>query len=148
MTMYADDIALFADEDWKLQELLNICSNHANLNRYRFNASKCESISDVGNIFYVHGEPMPETRTFKYLGIEMTRKGIDYNSFLNRRIDEASRAADKLIGMGMNLGGLPLQASSQIYKVFIRPKIEASMCILPVLKTIVNRLESAQCKIL
>jgi hypothetical protein len=147
-TMYADDIALFADEPWKLQELLNICSSHADRNRYRFNSSKCESISDDHCIFTIHGQNMPGTKVFKYLGVEMTRGGIDYNAFIKRRCEEASRAADKLIVMGMNLGGLPLKASAILYKVFIRPKLEASMCILPTLKGIASKLESAQCGIL
>ena len=147
-TMYADDIALFADEAWKLQELLNVCSNHADRNRYRFNSSKCESISDPHNKFYINGQDMPSTNVFKYLGVEMNRGGIDHNAFVNRRRDEAVRAADKLIGMGMNLGGLPLKASAILYKVFIRPKLEASMCILPTLKGIWKKLESAQCSIL
>lgn len=147
-TMYADDIALFADAPWKLQELLNICTNHAEKNRYRFNSSKCESISDPECEFFVHDQVMPATEVFKYLGVEMRRGGIDHNAFVKRRAEEAKRAADKLIGMGMNLGGLPLKAAAIIYKVFIRPKLEASMCILPTLKCITNRLESAQCSIL
>lgn len=147
-TMYADDIALFADEAWKLQELLDICTKHAEKNRYRFNSSKCESISDAHNEFSVHGLVMPATSTFKYLGVEMKRNGIDHNAFVNRRREEANRAADKLIGMGMNLGGLPLKAAAILYKVFIRPKLEASMCILPPLKCISKSLESSQCAIL
>lgn len=147
-TMYADDIALFADEAWKLQELLNICTMHAEKNRYIFNSSKCESISDEGNEFFIHGKVMPSTKVFKYLGVEMKRDGIDYKAFLKRRIDESKRAAEKLIGMGMNLGGLPLKAASILYKVFIRPKLEASMCILPTFKNVHVKLDSAQCVIL
>lgn len=147
-TMYADDIALFSDEAWKLQELLNICTSHAEKNRYLFNSSKCESISDVGNEFYIHNQTMPPTDIFKYLGVEMRRTGLDYKAYIKRRAEESIRTADKLIGMGMNLGGLPLKASSILYKVFIRPKLEASMCILPTLKLIHEKLEQAQCKIL
>lgn len=147
-TMYADDIALFADEHWKLQELLDICTKHAEKNRYQFNASKCESISGTGNQLSIHNQVMPSTDSFKYLGVEMTRKGINHNEFIRRRTEEAKRAAEKLLGMGMNLGGLPLQAASQLYKVFIRPKLEASMCILPVLKGIHEKLERSQCQIL
>lgn len=36
-TMYEDDIALYADEAWKLQELLNIFTVEAEKNRYMFN---------------------------------------------------------------------------------------------------------------
>lgn len=147
-TMYADDIALFADEAWKLQELLHVCTTHAEKNRYLFNSAKCESISDEGNIFTIHNEPMPSTKLFKYLGVEMGRYGIDYKQYLARRIEETKRAADKLIGMGMNLGGFPLKAASTLYKVFIRPKLEASTCILPTLKNVHVKLDVVQCGIL
>jgi len=147
-TMYADDIALFADEAWKLQELLNVCTIHAEQNRYLFNSAKCESISDEGNVFVIHNEAMPSTKIFKYLGVEMDRYGIDYKKYLARRIEESKRAADKLIGMGMNLGGLPLKAASTLYKVFIRPKLEASMCILPPFNNVHVKLDVAQCGIL
>lgn len=147
-TIYADDIALFADEAWKLQELLDICTSHAERNRYRFNPLKCESISDQGNEFVIHGEVVPATNSFKYLGVEMTRYGIDYKAFLNRRIDESINAANKLIGMGMNLGGFPLKAAAILYKVFVRPKLEASMCILPTFKNVHVKLDVAQSKIL
>ena len=93
----------------------------------------------------IHGEMMTSSQ---YLGVEMGRYGIDYKKYLARRIDESKRAADKLIGMGMNLDGLPLKAASILYKVFIRPKLEASMCILPTLKNVHVKLDVAQCGIL
>jgi len=147
-TLYADDIALIADEHWKLQELLDICTAHSEKNRYRFSAPKCEMISDEHNVLMINGAEIPRTNSFKYLGVEITRKGIDHKTFLNRRTTEAIRSAEKLAGMGMNLGGLPLSTSAIIYKVFIRPKLEASVCILPPLKLIFKKLEQAQCLIL
>ena len=103
---------------------------------------KCESISDEGNEFMIHGEVMTYSKVFKYLGVEMGRYGIDYKKYLACRIEKSKRAADKLIGMGMNLGGLSLKAAS------IRPKLEARMCILPPLKKIADALEVSQCAIL
>lgn len=147
-TMYADDIALFADSPQKLQDLLDICSSHSEKNRYRFNASKCEVISDDHCVFKIHDQEMPNSKSFKYLGVEMKRTGICYKEFLKRRTDEATRSAEKLAGMGMNLGGLPLSCSAILYKVFIRPKLESSMCILPPLKNIFKKLEQTQCLIL
>jgi hypothetical protein len=48
----------------------------------------------------------------------------------------------------MNLGGFSPSACSILYKVIIRPKLEASMCILPPLKKITDALEVSQCAIL
>jgi hypothetical protein len=73
---------------------------------------------------------------------------INYQSFLKRRCEDAISSANRLIGMGMNVGGFSPYACSLLYKVFIRPKIEASMCILPPLKKIINQLERTQTGIL
>ena len=147
-TMYADDIALFATDPASLQTLLKICEDHARANRYQFSVSKCEVISSSDLTFTIDSQPLPRTNRFKYLGVEISQKGIDYQSFVKRRCDDATSAANRLIGMGMNVGGFSPAACSILYKVFIRPKIEASMCILPPLKKIINQLERTQTGIL
>jgi hypothetical protein len=146
--MYADDIALFATDSTTLQNLLNICAEHARLNRYRFNASKCEVISDQEHVFTIDGDVLPHTSCFKYLGMEMNRKGMDEKAFIERRCAETKRAAEKLSGMGMNIGGFSVAASSLLYKVFIRPKLEASMCILSPLKRTATILDRTQNQVL
>ena len=147
-TMYADDIALFATNPVSLENLLKVCEDHARANRYQFSVSKCEVISSADLAFTIDSQPMPRTNCFKYLGVEITQKGIDYQSFVNRRCQDAISSANRLIGMGMNVGGFSPAACSILYKVFIRPKIEASMCILPPLKKILNQLERTQTGIL
>lgn len=146
--LYADDIALFSDDPLVLQELLHKCADHARRNRYRFNASKCEIISNAPFDLWLEGDALPRTERFKYLGVEFTAKGIDYDHFVKRRCQEATSSANRLIGMGMNLGGFSPSACSILYKVFIRPKLEASMCILPPLKKIKEALERSQAAIL
>jgi hypothetical protein len=146
--LYADDIALFAECPLTLQVLLDKCADHAKRNRYRFNASKCEIISNAPFDLILDGQTLPRTNRFKYLGVEFTAKGIDYDFFVKRRCKEATASANRLIGMGMNLGGFSPSACSILYKVFIRPKLEASMCILPPLKKITDALEVSQCAIL
>ena len=147
-TMYADDIALFSTDPQTLQVLLNKCEEHARANRYQFSAAKCEVISSSDQVFQIDGQQLPRTDRFKYLGVEFFQKGIDYASFVKRRCQDAVLAANRLIGMGMNLGGFSPSACSLLYKVFIRPKLEASMCILPPLKKVSKALESTQCQIL
>lgn len=146
--MYADDIALFSDDADTLQVLLNKCAEHATANRYRFNTAKCEVISARETPFTIDGSDLPFTDRFKYLGVEFTDKGIDHDAFVKRRCEEAMTAANRVIGMGMNVGGFSPTACSRLYKVFIRPKLEASMCILPPLKKIYKQLERTQCGIL
>jgi hypothetical protein len=147
-TFYADDIALIAETAEGLQELLNACANHARMNRYRFNVAKCEVISDEHNSFFIDEQELPHTNQFKYLGVELTRKGIDYQAYIQRRCDETTLAASRLSGMGMNIGGFSPSANALIYKVFIRPKLEASIGILPPLKGIHQKLDRTQSQIL
>ena len=80
--------------------------------------------------------------------MEMNRKGIDEKAFIERRCAETKRAAEKLSGMGMNIGGFSVAASSLLYKVFIRPKLEASMCILSPLKRTAAILDRTQNQVL
>lgn len=147
-TLYADDIALFSDCPLRLQALLDKCADHAKRNRYKFNTSKCEVISNCPYDLTLDGQTVPRTDRFKYLGVEFTTKGIDYDFFVKRRCKEATSSANRLIGMGMNIGGFSPSACSILYKVFIRPKLEASMCILPPLKKTADALEVSQSAIL
>ena len=147
-TFYADDIALFADSADELQILLDACAEHARRNRYRFNTNKCEVITDLGNALNIDDQELPRTDCFKYLGVEMSRKGIEYDKFIKRRSDEALSVAIRLSGMGMNIGGFSTAANVLLYKVFIRPKLEASIAILPPLKKIGHQLDKIQAQIL
>lgn len=147
-TMYADDIALFATDPASLQSLIKICEDHARANRYQFSVAKCEVLSSSDLEFTIDSQHLPRTNCFKYLGVEISKEGINYQSFVKRRCEDAISSANRLIGMGMNVGGFSPAACSILYKVFIRPKIEASMCILPPLKKIVNQLERTQTGIL
>ena len=147
-TMYADDIALFATDPDSLHTLLKKCEDHARANRYQFSVAKCEVISSSDREYTIDNQQLPRSNCFKYLGVEITQTGIDYQSFVKRRCDDAISAANRLIGMGMNVGGFSPAACSTLYKVFIHPKIESSMCILPPLKKIINQLERTQTGIL
>lgn len=147
-TMYADDIALFATDPQTLQVLLKRCEEHARANRYQFSVAKCEVISASTTPFEIDEQPLPRTNLFKYLGVEISQKGIDFASFVKRRCEDAISSANRLIGMGMNVGGFSPAACAILYKVFIRPKIEASMCVLAPLKKISQQLERTQCGIL
>ena len=147
-TMYADDIALFSTDPFNLQVLLEKCQDHARENRYQFSVAKCEVISSSVQNFLIDGQQLPRTDSFKYLGVEMSQKGIDYAAFVKRRCEDAIASANRLIGMGMNIGGFSPAACSLLYKTFIRPKIEASMCILAPLKKISQQIERTQSGIL
>lgn len=143
-TMYADDIAIFAKSAQVLQMLLTHCSRHANMNRYRFNVQKCAIIGDPDYEYRLEGHLIPKVDMFIYLGVEVGRQGIRFKDFIERRCTLAVEAGQKLVGMGMNLGGFTPQTASMLFKVFIRSKLEAGICLIPETKAIVRKLEAAQ----
>lgn len=147
-TMYADDIAIFAKSAQVLQLLLFHCSRHAVLNRYRFNVSKCMVIGDVDYDYKLDGNSIPKTDSFIYLGMEVGRNGILFKDFVERRCATAVEAGMKLVSMGMNLGGFTPQVASMLYKVFIRSKLEAGICLIPKNAMFTKKYEAAQRKIL
>ena len=147
-TMYADDVAVFARSAQVLQMLLLHCSRHANMNRYRFNVQKCMVIGDAEYNYTLNGNTIPKVDTFIYLGVEVGRKGIIFKEFIDRRCKSAVDAGMKLVGMGMNLGGFSPQIASMLYKVFIRSKLEAGICLIPQNQQFIKKLEAAQRKIL
>ena len=143
-TFYADDIALFAKDGESLQNLLNICQQHALDNRYRFNVSKCAQIGPLDCRLTIGNETVPFVEQFTYLGVEMNMNGIMTKAYQQRRCDEAIRAASRMVGLGMNVGGFGIRIISNLYKSFVRSKLEASMCILQPIKKFDKPLISAQ----
>jgi len=147
-TMYADDVAIFAKSAQVLQMLLHHSSRHAAMNRYRFNVSKCMVIGEEDYDYKLNGNSVPKTDSFIYLGVEVGRKGILFKDFVERRCKLAVEAGMKLVSMGMNLGGFSPQVAAMLYKVFIRSKLEAGICLIPKNVTFTKKYEAAQRKIL
>jgi hypothetical protein len=143
-TFYADDIALVAENPGNLQQLLDICNDHALANRYRFNVGKCAFINKMEAELILQGERIPKVNFFRYLGVELNVKGIMWKQYLQRRTEETTQAGVKMVGMGMNLGGFGARSLCNLYKTFVRSKLEASLCILPPIKSISSKAESTQ----
>jgi len=143
-TLYADDIAVFAETKEALQFLLQVCSKHAKANRYQFSVGKCAVIGDASFAYKLDGLEIPQVSQFTYLGVETNRNGIMAQEFLERRCKSAVDAGLRLISLGMNVGGFPLKSCSTLYKVFIRSKLEAGVGLLPDSKLVARKLEAAQ----
>jgi hypothetical protein len=146
--MYADDIALISRTKPNLQRMLNLCEGHASANRYRFNVQKCATLSRGPATFLIGSETIPSTHTFTYLGVEINKNGIAVSDFIHRRIQATLKSANMVRNMGMNVGGFSIRTSSQLYKTFVRSKLEASLCILKPVKKITQLMETAQQKVL
>ena len=142
--LYADDIVLISNSATHLKLLLKMCEAHARRNRYAFNVAKCAVISPDDVVFTLENQRIRRAESFIYLGVDIDRKGIDASKFVARRIKETKSTAENVRMMGMNIGGFSIRSSANIYKTFIRSKLEASMCILPPLAPIVTQLEQTQ----
>ena len=143
-TLYADDIALFARSAMELQMLLFFCSRHANKNRYQFSVEKCAVIGSPNFEYKLSNKLIPHCESFCYLGVEVGRSGILPNEFIKRRCDITVNSGMKLAMLGMNIGGFPQHVLINLYKTFIRSKLEASTCLLVPLKKNLRKIEAAQ----
>lgn len=142
--LYADDLVLVAKTATHLKLLLKMCESHARRNRYAYNVSKCAVIGPDDAVFTIDAQRIRRAESFVYLGVDIDRKGIDASKFVARRIKDTKTTAENVRMMGMNIGGFSIRSSANIYKSFLRSKLEASMCILPPLATILTQLEQTQ----
>ena len=160
IVMYADDIALLAEDGEKLQELIDGCQEHAERNRYRFNVRKCavigkesmeirspgvEQLERIEAAAVEEGtipefmapmdasrepEMLQQVEAFTYLGVEISARGIEEESFIRRRIEGTEKAAVALGRLGANIGGFSTRTCSLLYRTFLRSKLEAGLCII------------------
>jgi hypothetical protein len=120
---FADDICIVAHSPAGLQKLLHFCDSWSSENGLRFSPSKCILLqNDVKLTLY--GQPLKVAKSAKYLGIYFTRRGIDSASTLKERCDKGKQMTNLLASVGMHGLGFSAQASSKLYKIFVRPTIE------------------------
>lgn len=147
--LYADDVVLMAESPEVLQSLVDASNVHAFENRFQFNVQKCVVTSSQPLCIKIGSLQVPQQDSFRYLGVELDpRSGICTKDFVDRRIRDSINACYLLSRIGMNCGGLSMPASALLYKCFVRSKLEASLCILPLNKSHVSRIESAQQRML
>ena len=83
---YADDIALSSTLAWVLQLMLNICHAYSFRWHYSFNAAKSgilvfgespvsRSRARLSRSWFIDGSPIPESDSFKHLGIVLSVSG-------------------------------------------------------------------------
>lgn len=143
--LYADDIVLVSHSTTGLQQLVNACQTHAYENRFTFNTSKCVVLSSIPCRILINSNTVAQESSFRYLGVEFSAsKGILVDDFVNRRVQESISACRLIRNIGMNCRGLSMKACSLLYKCFIRSKLESSMCIMPLKKKHIMKIESAQ----
>jgi hypothetical protein len=131
--LYADDIALVADDEAHLQALLTTCELHANWYHYKFAPKKCLIVSDPLQEtpqVKLHGTMLKQTSSFSYLGIPFTHKGIDGTTHALSLAQNALSSMNFFRSVGVNGRGFPVTARMSILRTFLRPKLEYGICLL------------------
>ena len=118
-----------------LVQMLKICDAHAMENRYRYNVAKCEVLSSVpsGRLenISLHGQKVPLSETFTYLGCAFTSNGILWEKHFDRMSAKALTATNMLSSVGCNGRSIGVGASLAIFRTFVRPVLEYGLALCP-----------------
>jgi Reverse transcriptase (RNA-dependent DNA polymerase) len=142
--LYADDMAIVADNQEEMQRLLDICERYSMAHRFRFNPRKCEVFGCSSLRLY--GECLPTAEFFKYLGVWFRPTGIDWKMHVDRMIEKAGNTAQFYGHLGYNGTGFQERTKLAIYKTFLRPVMEYALAIMPAKsnKGLTEKLDKAQ----
>jgi hypothetical protein len=144
---YADDIALMAESPEQMRRLLQVCEHHSMVNNYRFNPRKCETFADDG-MYQLYGIVIPSTRSFKYLGIWFNKEGIDWPTHIRAIIAKAREASLFFKSVGCNGYGMGERTKVNVFKLFIRSRMEYGLAIMPRDQAMLSLWDKAQNEIL
>jgi hypothetical protein len=129
---FADDVVLIAESTEKMQQLLLICERWSIQVGMRFAPTKCSLISSKDESHLkIYNQPLPCSPEEKYLGININEAGINFTKLAKERTDKAKGIIATLRTLGMNFSGFSVDASSRLYKAFIRPVMEYGLQLSP-----------------
>jgi hypothetical protein len=77
-----------------------------------------------------------------YLGMSFANTGLDFKFSNEKRTKNARFRSDMLRSSGLNIMGLPLDASVAVYKTFVRPMVEYCLALTP--KAMLKPIQRAQ----
>lgn len=119
---YVDDLILKAKTNVEMSENLRICEAWGEENFCKFNLEKSFLIkSKFSEPQELYGKPLKESKIEKYLGIETSYNGIQWNAFLTTRIEKARKLLSFCLLKGI---GWPQSVKLQIYKTFVQPQLD------------------------
>jgi hypothetical protein len=143
--LYADDIAIVADEEEEIGRMLRECEEHSEENGYRFSPAKCEVVTTRKlEETRLYGVPLKQVTQFVYLGMVMDERGIAAEAQVRRMEQKTMSAINQMKTVGMNGGGFTTRVKRRMYETFIRPKLEYGLQIIAVRKKLMDRIERVQ----
>lgn len=124
--MYADDMALGAQNIGVLQQAFNSITEWANRNKFKINRSKTQLMTfqkggrrTRNQQVTTDGEAIPTTRIYKYLGLTLQTTGRTYTEHITDRTTAAIRAMYAI----PNLRNLSITTAMRIFQAKINPMI-------------------------
>lgn len=135
MLMYADDIVMLSDTEFKLQSMLNCLSDwcnewglHINCNKSKVIHFRPQRITKTDTQFMC-GEYLLETVSqYKYLGVYLTEH-LDFSVMTKIVSQSASRALGLLISKDKSFGGMPFNCFMRCYDACVQATINYSAAI-------------------
>src|SRR5438270_13537014 len=113
----------------------------------KFSPTKCVFLGDSNQpqrTLRLYNELLPTKKEKQYLGMAISTKGLEFQKNAESRCAKMRNTTMILHKAGMNLTGLPQEASARIYKTFLRPMLEYGMQLQPLSTAQVQSAERAQ----
>ena len=147
--VYADDITVLSSTAPGLQSLINICTSYANDWQFNFGLKKTQ-ICIVGKgllknppKFRLKSSEIQLQTSMEILGVKFDSVG-KYTSHVNSRISASRRSMFKLSSIGFQYPGLNTSVKSYLMKSVCCPTMLYAMDCIPLCRSDIGLLKSAQ----
>jgi len=127
--LFADDIAIVADNVQNLQKMLHVADAYSKLYRFGFNGSKSNVVVFSGRKkvelkerVYLGELVLEQKMSYKYLGLELDR-GWNWSKVKERMLEKARKRVSGLVACGVRQG-LSVKAAVRGWEVLVRPVLE------------------------
>jgi len=142
---FADDGALVATNNSDANKLVAKAHGWGIDNGIEYAIPKCKYIATPGNwTILMDDKPLLQVPDYKYLGIYMAPRGINFPKSLQERAEACLQMVRWMGTKGMNTSGWRLSQSITVYKSFLRSMMEYGMCLKVLLKKDVLILQKVQ----
>ena len=149
--LYADDVGLICRNREQTENALKICEDFSRERHFRWKSSKSKIIDPTGeecDNLTLYRQPLELVKSFKYLGVNFNKNGIDIEGLISDNIKRATKSSEILRSLGCHLGGLHPHLIAIIYKTRIRPQLSYGLTVLSIPQPSMNRLTKAEKSIL
>jgi len=116
----------------------------ANDKKFTWAPEKCVYLAKQERAFTLCSQPIPHSVSFKYLGVDITSRGISTTAHIDRLCTNAAKKLGILKRTGFHSYGPDPLALLRVYKAFVRPILEYAIAVMPLCKSHVAKLEQAQ----